>query len=108
MKAAQMKRQTSYAYLGTREIVEAFSPFNIFLCIQYCVVGNASLEVRAMALKRVAHTRGNNVCFRYGDRTLVRPFLMPLGSSRASKALCSSLLNVCRKLRLLSYTCVME
>ena len=40
-----MKRQTSYAYLGTREIVEAFSPFNIFLCIQYCVVGNASLEV---------------------------------------------------------------
>ena len=75
----------SYAYLGTREIVEAFSPFNIFLCIQYCVVGNASLEVRAMALKRVAHTRGNNVCFRYGDRTLVRPFLMPLGSFRASK-----------------------
>ena len=80
-KASQIFCST-YAYLW----MGSFLP-HIFLayCIlsSYCVVFYAcsSMET-AMALKRVAHTRGNNVCFRYGDRTLVRPFLMPLGTSR--------------------------
>ena len=60
--------------------------FLAYCILSYCVVFYAcsSMET-AMALKRVAHTRGNNVCFRYGDRTLVRPFLMPLGTSRLYK-----------------------
>ena len=76
-KASQIFCST-YAYLW----MGSFLPhiFLAYCILSYCVVFYACSS--AMALKRVAHTRGNNVCFRYGDRTLVRPFLMPLGTSR--------------------------